>query len=135
MSLANFDFQVLTEETNIMPFFCKDNDLNEFFMEDAKNYLKELMAVTYLFVDKGNNKTVSYFSLLNDKVSYDPGERSIWNKFSRKINNRKRRKSYPSVKIGRLAVARDYEGHDYGSEMLNFIKYAFTQAIELDADL
>lgn len=126
MSLADFDFAPLTGDTDIMPFSCKDEDLNEFLLVDAKNYLKELMAVTYLFTDTDSHKTVAYFSVLNDKVSYIPDERSFWNRLNRRINNRKRRKSYPSVKIGRLAVAKDYEGNDYGSEMLNFIKYAFT---------
>ena len=32
----------------------------------------------------------------------------------------------PSVKIGRLAVAKNYEGHDIVSDILNFIKIAFT---------
>lgn len=126
MSIKDFEFVTLSLYTEIKPFVCKDNDLNEFLLEDAKNYLKELMAVTYMFVDRKENKTVAYFSLLNDKVSYDPEGKSIWNRLSRGINNRKRRKSYPSVKIGRLAVAKEYEGHNIGSDILNFIKIAFT---------
>ena len=126
MPLEKFDFVQLTDDFELLPFNCKDNDLNAFLMDDAKNYLAELMAVTYLFVDSENKKTVAYFSLLNDKVSYDPEERNIWNRINRRVSNRKRRKSYPSVKIGRLAVSQDYEGLGIGREILNFIKHAFT---------
>lgn len=38
------------------------------------------------------------------------------------IPNAKRRKSYPAVKIGRLAVSKDYEGQSFGRISLNYIK-------------
>ena len=126
MSLSSFEFIPLTENLDLLPFECKDDDLNHFLFDDAKQYLKELMAVTYLFIDPGKNKTVAYFSLLNDKVSYDPEERSFWNRLNRRISNRKRRRNYPSVKIGRFAVSKDYTGQGIGREILNFIKNAFT---------
>ena len=93
MDLSSFEFAPLREDTEILPFRCKDPDLNNFLLEDAKKYLAELMAVTYLFVDTKANRTVAYFSLLNDKIAYDPEERSIWNRLNRGIANRKRRKT------------------------------------------
>lgn len=126
MPFTSFEFITLTEDFKLLPFNCRDNDLNNFLFDDAKHYLSELMAVTYMFIDPAAQKTVAYFSLLNDKVAYDPEEHSFWNRLNRKISNRKRRKTYPSVKIGRLAVSQEYEHQDIGSEILNFIKYAFT---------
>lgn len=126
MNTSSYKFVPLTESLSLPPFECRDDDLNHFLWDDAKNYLSELMAVTYLLIDTDSNQTVAYFSLLNDKVSYDPENKSIWNKLSRKISNRKRRKTYPSVKIGRFAVSKKYEGHDIGSQLLNFIKILFT---------
>lgn len=126
MDLSSFDFLPLGEDTEILPFDCNDADLNNFLFEDAKNYLSDLMAVTYLFVDRQAKKTVAYFSLLNDKVSYDPEERSLWNRINRRISNNKRRKTYPSVKIGRLAVSKDYDNKGVGRAILDFIKHAFT---------
>ena len=126
MDLSSFDFLPLGEDTEILPFDCNDADLNNFLFDDAKNYLSDLMAVTYLFVDRQANKTVAYFSLLNDKVSYDPEERSLWNRINRRISNNKRRKTYPSVKIGRLAVSKDYDNKGIGRAILDFIKHAFT---------
>ena len=126
MKLGDFKFSILREDTRIPPFRCKDPDLTDFLQDDAKKYLAELMAVTYVFVDAEADKTVAYFSLLNDKVAYDPENRSLWNRLNRGISNRKRRKSYPSVKIGRLAVAEEYEGNRLGSEILDLVKRTFT---------
>lgn len=122
MSLSSFEFIPLKEELELLPFRCKDEDLNNFLFDDAKHYLAELMAVTYLFIDPATQQTVAYFSLLNDKVSYDPEEHSFWNRLNRRISNRKRRRNYPSVKIGRLAVSQDYAEQGIGREILNFIK-------------
>ncbi len=126
MGIEGFDFSQLNAESIIRPFHCSDNDLNAFLADDAKKYLSDLMAVTYLLEDYSREKTVAYFSLLNDKVVFDPEQRSLWNRLSRKISNAKRRKSYPSVKIGRLAISNDYVGHGIGREIINMIKFMFT---------
>ena len=126
MDFSSFEFRTLTESSELLPFECSDDDLNHFLLDDAKNYLSELMAVTYLFVDLEAKRTVAYFSLLNDKVMFEPENRSIWNRLNRKISNRKRMKAYPSVKIGRFAVSKHYVGKDIGTEIMNFIKMFFT---------
>lgn len=128
MPISSFEFIPLTETTELLPFECNDDDLNNFLWDDAKHYLAELMAVTYLLVDRKAGNTVAYFTLLNDKVSYEPDNKSIWNRLNRKISNGKRRKSYPSVKIGRFAVSKHYEHLGIGSEILNFIKLFFTKS-------
>ena len=125
MELDDFEFSIVSAETTIPPFRCTDPDLNEFLLNDAKKYLAELMAETYIFVDTEANKTVAYFTLLNDKIAYDLVERRIWNRLNRGISNNKRRKSYPSVKIGRLAVSEEYEGNHLGSAILDLIKGEF----------
>ena len=102
MALEDYYFIPLKADSEIKPFKCKDDDLNGFLFEDARKYLADLMAVTYLWEDLPNNKTVAYFSLLNDKITFDPEQRSIWNRLSRRVPNPKRRKDYPAVKIGRL---------------------------------
>lgn len=112
----------LTRDTEIPSFHCCDEDLNGFLFDDAKNYYDDLMAVTYLFLDTDANKTMAYYSVLNDKVAYDPQNNSVWNKINRLIRNRKRRKSYPSMKIGRLAVAEEYIKNGIGSDILTYIK-------------
>lgn len=126
MAFEDFDFIPLKVDTEIKPFKCKYEDLNGFLLDDARKYLVDLMAVTYLLEDSSANKTVAYFSLLNDKISSDPERHSIWNKLSRRIPNSKRRKHYPAVKIGRLAVSLEYSNQGLGKDIIRFIKYLFT---------
>lgn len=125
------DFTKLTQiqlspDTTIKPFKCAEDDLNGFLFDDAKHFQNELMAVTYLLEDTDKDVTVAYFSLLADKISFNPDEKSVWNKLNRNIPNPKRRKNYPAVKIGRLAVNENYAGLGVGTFLIDSIKYAFT---------
>lgn len=116
----------LASDTEIKPFKCAEEDLNGFLLEDAKHFQQELMAVTYLLEDLQKNVTVAYFSLLADKISFNPDEKFVWNKLNRNIPNPKRRRNYPAVKIGRLAVNEQFMGCGVGTFVLDSIKYAFT---------
>ena len=77
------------------------------------------------------NKTAAYFSLLADKITFNPEEKGVWNKLNRNIPNQKRRRSYPAVKIGRLAVNEEYSGAGLGTFILDNIKYAFANVRRL----
>lgn len=121
----------LTEDSDIKPFKCADDDLNEFLFEDAKHFQRELMAVTYLLAYMEQNKTAAYFSLLADKIIFNPDEKGVWNKLNRNIPNSKRRRSYPAVKVGRLAVNENYSGQGLGTFILDNIKYAFSNVKRL----
>ncbi len=121
-----FKFHPLKEDSIIKPFKCKVDDLNGFIKDDAKKYLSELMAVTYLLDDHISNRTIAYFSLLNDKIVFNPENRSGWNRLNRNITNAKRRRTYPSVKIGRFAISQEYEGRGIGQYLIDSLKYMFT---------
>lgn len=125
MTLNEFKFYKLEQDTDIKPFKCSDEDLNGFLLEDAKNYLREMLASTYVLEDEYNHKTVAYFSLLNDSISFnaDAMSKTTWNRINRKIPNGKRRGHYPALKIGRLAVAEDYSGQRLGSDIIELVKY------------
>ena len=127
VDLSEFDFVRLTADMQLMPFRCADDDLNHFLTDDAKNYLNDLMAVTYLLIDRDKRQIAAYFSLLNDKVAYDPQSKGIWNRINRHISNNKRRRSYPSVKIGRLAVGEDYVKSGLGTGILTFVKKLYAE--------
>lgn len=83
VNIKDLEFIQLSVNTALMPFHCVDDDLNNFLVEDAKNYLNDMMAVTYLFVDNGRQQIAAYFSLLNDKVAYDPQSKGVWNRNNR----------------------------------------------------
>jgi predicted GNAT family N-acyltransferase len=114
--LSLVDIVRLEEDMLIQPFESASKDLNDFLLNDAKNYLKSLLAVTYLL--QVGDETVAYFSLSNDNLMKNDDEKSAWNKVNRAIPNEKRRRTYPAVKIGRLAVAKKYSGMGLGSRII-----------------
>ena len=69
----------------------------------------------------------AYFSLANDRVSVTDFEsNSAFNRFRRKrFAYEKRLRTYPAVKICRLAVAQSMRGKAIGSFLLDFIKSYF----------
>ena len=83
------------------------------------------MALTYLLEDNETDKTVAYYSLLNDKIIFDPDEKRLWNRLNRNVANSKRRKEYPAVKIGRLAISKDYAGQQIGRSIRLQLKQIF----------
>lgn len=125
MGIDKFTFRQIAADTRIKLFDCGDADLNDFLFSDAVNYYNSMMALTYLLEDTETNKTVAYYSLLNDKIVFDPDQRKLWNKLNRRVANSKRRKEYPAVKIGRLAVSKDYAGKHIGRDILLLVKYVF----------
>lgn len=125
MDFDNFTFRQIDADTRIKSFDCGDSDLNDFLLSDAHNYYKSMMALTYLLEDNETDRTIGYYSLLNDKIVFDPEEKSLWNRLNRKIANSKRRKEYPAVKIGRLAISKEYAGRRIGFAIILQIKYVF----------
>lgn len=128
MNFKNFKLTKIASNTVINPFKCSDDDLNGFLFEDAKNYHESLMAETYIVEDLSARKTVAYYSLLADKISFAAENKSIWNKLNREIPNDKRRRSYPAIKIGRLAVSQEYTRLHIGTMIIDSIMHIFTHS-------
>lgn len=122
--LENYTFKRIYLESELQSFDCDDEDLRDFFHNDALDYTKELLTVTYTF--EHDNKTIAFFSVLNDKIVNENtlGKR-LSNALSRLIPNDKRRPTYPGVKVGRLGVSNNFRGQGIGSEILDFIKQFF----------
>lgn len=85
IDIADLKFRRLTEETELGGFVCADDDLNDFLWNEAKDYQKELLAVTYLVYY--NNDIIAFFSLLNDTVKFQEEDKKVCNKINRKISN------------------------------------------------
>ena len=119
-------------DTLIKPFDCEDADLNGFLLEsdshkaNARHHARELLAVTYLVEDTEKNRTVAYFSLLNDILERELTDPKEWKRLSKEIPNIKRRSSHPAVKLGRLAVSAMYQKQGWGTRILNLLKQWFT---------
>lgn len=125
MNIQDYSFIKLESEFEIKSFNCGDTDLNDFLFHDAKNYNEHLLAKTYILQSDSN--TIAYFSLFNDSIVHELIEKSFWNRLNRNIKNEKRRKIYPAVKIGRLAVCDEAKNQGLGTQILDMVKYIFTQ--------
>jgi GNAT superfamily N-acetyltransferase len=128
MSLSTVDkiewkLAKLEKDTEIKHFESSDADLNEFLLNDAKNYLVQRLAVTYLI--ETDNETIAYFCLSNDTVLRSLADKSGWKKIKKTIPNSKMRSSYPAVKIGRLAVTQNYESKGFGRFMIQTVREKF----------
>ena len=126
MDIENSKLIRLKPDTEILPFDCDDCDLNGFLLEDAKNYLKDLLAVTYLIQDQ--EKTLAFFSYQNDKISHN--DLGSIEKFIKRVGihlpkEKSGLKSYPAVKIGRLAVHKDCQGMKLGTKIIQYTMRSF----------
>ena len=59
MNLSNISIRVLTPETDLTAFKCAEGDLNDFLLDESKDYQTEYLAVTYLlkYVFTHGNRT------------------------------------------------------------------------------
>ncbi len=107
------------------PFSCGDEDLDDFFANNAVAYEKELMGKTYCWVLRDDvTKIVGMITLANAGIHTT----HLQNHPRRKINNliphTKQGRTYPAVLIGRLGVNIEYQNAQYriGAQIMNFIK-------------
>ncbi len=118
----------LSKENPITDFICDNDDLNEFFCKDAIKYQEQLLGETFFYRLKETGEIVCAYTLSNDsiRVSELPGSRK--KVVQKEIPHEKSMKSYPAVLIGRLGVAKKYEGQGIGTQLLKFIKgYVITE--------
>jgi len=122
----------LTDEYVIKPFDCGVSDLNDFLFNDAKIHLRYLSSITYLIENK--NKTIAYYSLLNDLLNIDPyTDKEFEQEISETIKDKdysfllemKAVSMFPAAKIGRFAVDVEFQRRGYGMEILNSIVVGF----------
>jgi GNAT superfamily N-acetyltransferase len=121
----NFSLIRLSVDYVIKPFDCGDNDLNDFLLQDAHNFTKELFAVTYII--ENESKSVAFFSVLNDKISAEEfvSNRKYKSTLRDQFPKNKQFRSYPAVKIGRLGVDLEFQNIGLGTEILDYIKMLF----------
>lgn len=125
MDISQFTLSRITENYPLLPFYCGDNDLNDFLLNDSRRYYQQLLAVTYLL--ETPEHTAAFFSVLNDKISIeDVDSKNKWRKYFRDIMPEgKRFRSYPAVKIGRLGVSNNFKSQGIGTIILDYLKEFF----------
>ena len=113
----------------LKPINCGENDLNDFFLNEAVLYSNELLGKTYVWVTNNEpHRIVAAFTVSNDSIKSRLLPRNSVNRINRPINNLKRGRSYPAVLIGRLGVDVDFQGRSYhiGFQIIDFIKQWFS---------
>jgi ribosomal protein S18 acetylase RimI-like enzyme len=95
-------------------FSCGRDQLDEFLHEDAKNYADHGLTKTVIVFLEGFNGVAAYFSLSSDAVVLNESE-----KFALGVTLPVR--SFPAVKITKLAIASALKRQKIGSELINFI--------------
>lgn len=128
-SLSDLVVRKLNEDESVCRFDCGDDDLNDFILNDVRVYRFAKLAVTYVMCNKmDTNHVLAFCSLANDRVSMSDFENSTeFNRFRRHQHfpQSKRLKSYPAVKLCRLAVDNSAKGLSAGSSLLDFVKTYF----------
>ena len=113
----------LDEHDVVTHFDCGDEDLNDFILTDAPLYFRVRLATSYVLEDSSNGNVIGYFSLAHDRISLtDFPSNSAYNRFRKQFFAQgKMFKSYPAIKICRLATSKDYRGEGIGSIIVNMI--------------
>lgn len=112
-------------------FDCDNDDLNDFFRDDALNYQSELLGKTYCFtLDENPKIIVCAFTISNDSIKTTHLPNSRKKKVIQEIPRQKQMRSYPAVLIGRLGVNKNYrfiqgETERTGKQLMDFIKSWF----------
>lgn len=125
--MLEFDVYPVNDGKVLQGFVCGDEDLDDFFTNEAFLYSKQLLGKSYYCLSQEEApQIIAAFTVANDSIKAALITRVARNKLQRKIPNSKRTRSYPAVLIGRLGVSKDYRGHNIGSQVLDYIKMWFS---------
>ncbi len=124
MNLEGLSLIKVDNNTLIKPFDCGDEDLNDFLLNKAKKYYKELLATSFIIEDEEN--TVAYYSIFTDSLRVDKSgfvSMSALKRLLRKLVSHPKRhlEYFPAIKIGRLAVNQNIKQSGFGRMIINNI--------------
>ena len=118
----------LDDTMDVSSFDCGIEELNGFLRENAIEDFKKRMNVTYVLLH--GKRVIAYYCILADRIDtkVDPIRRSIRDRLKRKSDYRYT--SFPSIKIGRLAVDRNFQSANHcevhlGQLIVNGLKYQY----------
>lgn len=101
---------------------CGNDDLNDYFRNDAELFRRELLTQTYVFHERERNMVYAAIDFCNDGL---PKERMTGGQ-RRRIAHRKRGfHVFPAVKITRLGVCATFHRMGVGSDLLDVVKRFF----------
>ncbi len=98
---------LLKDEADLSGFSCGSSDLDEFLKQDACEYQKNRLAVTYLCSYLGH--VAGYVTLAADSIKLDESERVRFSQSKARLHE------FPGIKIARLAVREDLRRRGLGT--------------------
>jgi len=117
--IAWIQIEKLSDEHDLSDFSCgtskDDIELALFLTEDALKQQKEKANVTHVTVLKDTKKVVAYVTTLNDKLR-------VSNKEKKEMSIPLEYSDFPAIKIGRLAVDKNYTNKKLGTILLFFVR-------------
>lgn len=126
-SFLRWDTQIAAK---LPPIDCGEEDLNDFFTNEAVLYASELLGKTYVWITNDEpHEIVAAFTVSNDSIKSRLLPSNSLNKINRPISNHKRGRTYPAVLIGRLGVDVKFQGKSFhiGSQIIEFMKQWFSE--------
>jgi GNAT superfamily N-acetyltransferase len=122
---TNCEFSLLDKDIlmQCQSFSCGDDDLDDFFLNNADNYARQLLGKSYCYRLKDDlSVIVCAFTLSNSSVDAKNLPNSRKKKLTENIPYEKRLSSYPATLVGRLGVSLTYRKKGIGTELMDFIK-------------
>lgn len=113
-------FSCIEREEDLQEFNSKERrrikrhskDMEDFLKNESLEDQEKGLSTTHLFIDE--DKIVAYISLCNDSIGLELEERDEMG-----LNYL----TVPAVKIARLAVDSNYQGHGLGKMLIQFAAY------------
>ena len=123
MNRENIQLRRLSADDVVKHFDCGVDDLNDFILTDAPLYYRARLATSYVLEDCASGDVIGYFSLAHDRISLtDFPSNSAYNRFRKQFFAQgKMFKSYPALKICRLATDTRYRGEGIGAMLVNML--------------
>ncbi len=123
MNKDDIQLRRLDDNDKVEKFDCGDDDLNDFILTDAPLYFRVRLATSYVLENRISGEVIGYFSLAHDRISLtDFPSNSAYNRFRRQFFSQgKMFKSYPALKICRLATSKSCRGEGLGTMIVNMI--------------
>lgn len=118
--IDNYYFETLNEKHDLSDFDCGDDDLNDFLKNDALSQQNDKLNITKLVMYDG--RILGFSTLLTDTIFLkNIKNEKLQFKIKEKLKINKKYKEISAVKIGRLAIRKEYIGKCLGSHILRNI--------------
>lgn len=114
----------IDKNTDLSSFCCGDEDLDDFFRNDAYLYSAQLLGKSYIAVTNTESPQIACaFTLSNDSIKSTMIPKSSRNRLERKVPNAKHTRTYPALLIGRLGVNGQFQrsGLHLGSQVIDYL--------------